>query len=81
MDAQLLTKGSVRRGDDMNAKDLAPGWQIRYRRCGFTEPWGKHGIRLHSAGTVYTIGWCKVCRWLRIHVIERAPPGKDEGQA
>ena len=24
----------------------APGWQIRCLKCGFTEPYGKYGIRM-----------------------------------
>jgi hypothetical protein len=55
----------------------APGWQIRCRKCGFTEPFGKYGIRLAAAGTACTIGFCRRCRWLRFQVIERkdAPAG------
>lgn len=55
----------------MNPEERAPGWQVRCRKCGFTEPWGKYGIRLAAAGTSYTIGWCSKCRWVHIHVIER----------
>ena len=67
----------------MNPEERAPGWQIRCRKCGFTEPWGKYGIRLGGAGTTYTIGWCSKCRWIRTHAIERvdstthAPEGND----
>jgi len=61
----------------MNAEERAPGWTIRCRKCDFTEPWGKYGIRKHAAGTTYTIGWCRKCHWIRTHAIERADgPGK-----
>ncbi len=56
----------------MKAEERAPGWQVRCRKCGWTEPWGKYGIRLAAAGRSYTIGWCARCRWIRIHVIERS---------
>lgn len=56
----------------MTPEQRAPGWQIRCRKCGFTEPWGKYGIRLAAAGTEYTVGWCAKCRWIRTHAIERA---------
>lgn len=51
----------------------APGWQIRCLKCGFTEPWGKYGIRKLAAGKSYTIGFCSHCRWLRFHVTEKRP--------
>ncbi len=67
----------------MNPEDRAPGWQIRCRKCGFTEPWGKYGIRLAAAGKAYTIGWCPKCRWLRTHAIEKvgAPKAPEEKSA
>jgi len=49
----------------------APGWQIRCLKCGFTEPWGKYGIRLGAFGKKYTFGFCSQCRWIRIHVVEK----------
>lgn len=49
----------------------APGWQIRCMKCGFTEHWGKYGIRRFAIGTSYTIGWCNTCRWIRFHAIEK----------
>jgi hypothetical protein len=49
----------------------APGWQIRCLKCGFTEPWGKYGIRLGAVGKKYTVGFCSHCRWLRFHVVEK----------
>ena len=49
----------------------APGWQIRCLKCGFTEPWGKYGIRLAAIGNKYTLGFCTRCRWLWLHVIEK----------
>lgn len=58
----------------MKAEERAPGWQIRCRKCGFAEPWGKYGIRMAGAGTSDTIGWCPKCRWLRTHAIEKAAP-------
>ena len=49
----------------------APGWDVRCLKCGFTEPWGKYGIRLLAQGRNWTIGWCSRCRWVRCHVIEQ----------
>jgi hypothetical protein len=56
----------------------APGWRIRCLKCGFTEHWGKYGIRLWAAGTKYTLGRCARCGKFRIHAIEK---GKVEGKA
>ena len=53
----------------MDAQNRAPGWNIRCLKCGFTEEWGKYGIRLYATGKSYTIGWCAQCRCLRLHVI------------
>ena len=55
----------------MDPETRAPDWKVRCRKCGFTEAWGKYGIRLAAAGTGYTIGWCPKCRWLRTHTIEK----------
>lgn len=49
----------------------APGWKIRCLKCGFTEPWGKYGIRLFACGTKYTIGRCSACGRWRFFAIER----------
>ena len=50
----------------------APGWQMRCCKCGYTEHYGKYGIRkwAASAGKV-TWGWCSKCRWIRFHAIEK----------
>lgn len=49
----------------------APGWRIRCLKCGFTEHWGKYGIRLGGHGRTWTIAWCSRCRWIHCHVIEK----------
>ena len=49
----------------------APGWQIRCLKCGFTEPYGKYGIRMGAAGKKYNLGYCAQCRGFRFYVIER----------
>jgi hypothetical protein len=64
------------RGDEMAARDLAPGWKIRCLKCGFTEDFGKYGVRLWGAGKPYTVGWCARCRWIRCHVIEKDAKSK-----
>jgi hypothetical protein len=49
----------------------APGWDIRCLRCGYTEPWGKYGIRLLAAGRKWTAGRCARCHRFCCHVIEK----------
>jgi len=82
--------GEMKLMQGMDPEKRAPGWQIRCTKCGFTEPWGKYGIRLFAIGTTYTIGWCNTCRWIRFHAIEKTAkistkngnPGKaDDGKA
>lgn len=53
------------------AEKRAPGWKVRCLRCGFSEPWGKYGIRRSARGRAYTVGWCSRCRWIRCHKIEK----------
>jgi hypothetical protein len=62
----------------MNAEQLAPGWRIRCLKCGFTEPWGKYGIRIGARGTSYTLGRCDRCRWIRIHAVEKSVVAAEE---
>ncbi len=66
----------------MNPQERAPGWDIRCLKCGFTEEWGKYGIRKWAVGKSYTIGWCSKCHWVRCHVIEKKKatvrPNTDE---
>lgn len=50
----------------------APGWVVRCLKCGFTEPWGKYGIRLKAAGRKWTLGRCPRCRRICCHVIEKS---------
>lgn len=53
----------------------APGWVIRCTRCGFTEPWGKYGVRIGGASYgKYTIGRCSRCKRICCHAIEKAKP-------
>ena len=49
----------------------APGWKIRCKTCGLTEPYGKYGIRKWAAGKQFTFGYCASCRRIRLHVTER----------
>jgi hypothetical protein len=56
----------------------APGWKIRCLKCGFTEDWGKYGIRRGAFGRTYTLGWCSRCRWIRCHVIEKVKQPMEE---
>ena len=49
----------------------APGWVVRCKRCGFTEPWGKYGIRLGAISwKKCTIGRCSRCGRICCHAIE-----------
>jgi hypothetical protein len=63
----------------MDPQTRAPGWNVRCLRCGFTEDWGKYGIRRGAFGRSYTVGWCPRFRWIRCHVIEKAKDS-SEGQ-
>jgi len=56
----------------MDPQVRAPDWKIRCLKCGFTEDWGKYGIRRGAFGRSYTLSWCSRCRWIRCHVIEKA---------
>jgi hypothetical protein len=50
----------------------APGWVVRCKRCGFTQPWGKFGVRLGGASwRKCTIGRCSRCGRLCCHAIEK----------
>lgn len=63
----------------MNPEKRAPGWHVRCTRCGFTEPWGKYGIRLGAwSWKKYTIGRCPSCRKLGFHAIERMEKSAEE---
>jgi len=55
----------------MDPQKRAPGWQIRCLKCGFTEEWGKYGIRRWAWGSTYTFGRCPKCQRIRFHVIEK----------
>ena len=50
----------------------APGWVVRCLKCGFTEPWGKYGVRRGARGRAYTLGRCSRCRKICCHAIEKA---------
>ena len=65
-------------------ENRAPGWVIRCLNCGFTEPYGKYGIRKAAAGRPRTLGWCSRCRGIHCHVIEKrkretTPPAVGDG--
>ena len=49
----------------------APGWVIRCLKCGFTEPWGKYGIRKWAWGRKWVLGRCPRCRRFGCHAIKR----------
>ncbi|HUS47843.1 MAG TPA: hypothetical protein VNA25_28220 [Phycisphaerae bacterium] len=50
----------------------APRWVVRCLRCGFTEPWGKYGVRLHARSwKKCTVGRCSRCGRICCHVIEK----------
>jgi hypothetical protein len=63
----------------MDPEKRAPGWDIRCCRCGFTEPWGKYGVRLGAwSWKKYTIGRCPSCRRFGFHAIERRRKTEDK---
>lgn len=50
----------------------APGWVVRCKRCGFTQPWGKYAIRRGAAPVKKcTLGRCPRCRRICCHFIEK----------
>jgi hypothetical protein len=50
----------------------APSWEIRCLKCGFTEYWGKYGIRLGvGLGRSWTLARCQRCGRFCCHVIEK----------
>ncbi|MCK5113599.1 MAG: hypothetical protein KAR11_02405 [Phycisphaerae bacterium] len=51
----------------------APGWVVRCLRCGFSEPWGKYGVRKFAAGRKFTLARCQRCKRLCCHAIEKRP--------
>ncbi len=55
----------------------APGWVVRCKRCGFTEPWGKYAIRIGAAskGKV-NFRRCRRCNRFGCHAITKR--GSDE---
>jgi len=51
----------------------APGWRIICLKCGFSEPFGKYGIRKYAASIgKCKIGWCSQCKRLRCHKIVKS---------
>jgi NAD-dependent SIR2 family protein deacetylase len=49
----------------------APGWSVRCLKCGFKEPWGKYGYRLHATGRPFKLRRCPRCRHIGCHAVER----------
>jgi hypothetical protein len=50
----------------------APGWLIRCKRCGFTDPLGKYGIRLAAwSWKKCTLARCPRCHRFCCHAIVR----------
>jgi hypothetical protein len=61
----------------------APGWVVRCKRCGFTQPWGKYGILIGAASRKkFTVGRCSRCGRIGCHAIEKREmerPGASSG--
>jgi hypothetical protein len=54
---------------------LAPGWVIRCKRCGHTEPFGKHGIRLGAVSAGKRVfARCPRCHRFGCHVVQQRQP-------
>ena len=62
----------------MTPEQRAPGWQIRCRKCNFTQPYGKYGFRLGAIGTKYTFGRCPNCRRWSWAIVERMPTASEQ---
>lgn len=54
-------------------KGYAPGWHVRCTTCGLTRDAGDAGYVRKSTDTGATtaFAWCRGCRWLRTHAVER----------
>ena len=63
--------GSVGTQEFMTPEERAPGWKIRCLKCGFTDDYGKYGIRQKAFGKSYTFGRCPKCRRFRFAIIEK----------
>ncbi len=61
----------------------APGWRVRCLRCGYKQHWGRFGIRRGAASwKKWTLGFCKRCRRIACHAIEKGPvPVEPEGSS
>ncbi len=54
------------------AERRAPGWVVRCKRCGYTQPWGKYGVRqMGWAWKKCTLGRCPRCKRICCHMIEK----------
>lgn len=49
----------------------APGWVARCLKCGYTQPFGKFGYRLHAAGQPRKLLLCERCRVQCWHIVEK----------
>ena len=65
----------------MDPEKNAPGWDVRCCRCGFTEPWGKYGIRIGAwSWKCYKVKSCPSCHRFGFHALEKrskSDKGKD----
>jgi hypothetical protein len=62
----------IRKLGIVSPEDMAPGWQIRCAKCGFTEPYGKYGVRIGATnGVRYTVGRCTHCHGFHRFIIEK----------
>ncbi len=59
-------------------KGYAPGWHVRCTKCGHTRDAGDAGYVRKSTDTeaATALSWCRGCRWLRVHSVERKRPAR-----
>ena len=56
----------------------APGWRLRCLKCGFSEPFGKYGVRLYAASYKKCVpGRCARCRRLGCMAASAIPGGPN----
>jgi hypothetical protein len=66
--------------DQERARRRAPGWVVRCLKCGYTQPWGRYGVRLWGwSWKKCTLGRCPRCKRIGCHMIEKRKDDRKQG--